>query len=402
MRQQHGQRRKQINPGWWTALLVLFLVGVVGATYMFFTGSYKTFVAVTVTAPRAGLVMDRGAKVKYRGVQVGRVGPISTEQTGTRLVLELEPEQVSRIPANVAVEIRSTTIFGAKYVDLVDPETAVSQRLSAGAVLASRNVTTEVNTVFESLTNVLHAVDPAKLNATLEAVASALRNRGPQLGRTLADSESVLRELNPRTPVVQNDFRALNAASGAYSDAAADILAILDNAAVTSRTISSRSAVLDSMLVSVAGLGQTGADFTTTNHDNLVQAINLLEPTSRLLYTYSPSFTCMLQGAQWALDMGGNSTAGGATGKSIIVDSGLLFGDNVYKYPQNLPKNGARGGPDGRPGCGSLPDVTQNYPPKALVTDTGWGTGPGDLPTQPGIGSPSFVDYLFGAMGNQR
>jgi phospholipid/cholesterol/gamma-HCH transport system substrate-binding protein len=75
------------------------------------------------------------------------------------------------------------------------------------------------------------------------------------------------------------------------------------------------------------------------------------------------------------------------------MDAALLFGDDAYRYPDNLPKVNATGGPGGRPSCGSLPDVSANFPVKALVTDTGWGTGL-DIRPNPGIGFPGFANYL--------
>ena len=41
-----------------------------------FSGQFRSFVPVTLTADRSGLVMESGAKVKMRGVVVGRVGKI--------------------------------------------------------------------------------------------------------------------------------------------------------------------------------------------------------------------------------------------------------------------------------------------------------------------------------------
>ena len=66
----------------------------------------------------------------------------------------------------------------------------------------------------------------------------------------------------------------------------------------------------------------------------------------------------MLVGAKWLLDNGGYDATGG-NGKSFIVDGGSLAGDDPYHYPDNLPIIGAKGGPGGRPGCGSLPDRRQ-------------------------------------------
>ncbi len=92
--------------------------------------------------------MESGAKIKMRGVEVGRVAGITGGNGPASLKLEIFPDQVRHIPANVEAEIRATTAFGAKYVDLIPPDDPSPKRISPGAVLRSRNVSTEVNTVF--------------------------------------------------------------------------------------------------------------------------------------------------------------------------------------------------------------------------------------------------------------
>ena len=51
----------------------MFLIARIWLTYALFTGTLKSFVPVTLTSDRSGLVMESNAKVKMRGVQVGRV-----------------------------------------------------------------------------------------------------------------------------------------------------------------------------------------------------------------------------------------------------------------------------------------------------------------------------------------
>jgi phospholipid/cholesterol/gamma-HCH transport system substrate-binding protein len=107
---------------------------------------------------------------------------------------------------------------------------------------------------------------------------------------------------------------------------------------------------------------------------------------------YNPEYTCLLVGAKFYLDHGGYSTTGG-NGRSSIVDAGLLFGDDPYQYPDNLPIVAAKGGPGGKPSCGSLPDVAKNFPVRYTVTNTGWGTGL-DVRPNPGLGHPCWADYF--------
>jgi phospholipid/cholesterol/gamma-HCH transport system substrate-binding protein len=107
---------------------------------------------------------------------------------------------------------------------------------------------------------------------------------------------------------------------------------------------------------------------------------------------YNPELTCTLLGGKWYLDNAGYAVDGG-NGRTAILDSAVMLGDDPYKYPDNLPVVGAKGGPGGTPGCGSLPIVDQNWPVRQLITNTGWGTGL-DIRPNPGIGFPGYANYF--------
>ena len=89
-----------------------------------FRGSFTETVPVTVVSDRAGLVMNPDAKVKMRGVQVGKVASIETRPDG-KAVLQLAMDPVAAAPHSrptSRVDITSSTVFGAKFVELVAPE----------------------------------------------------------------------------------------------------------------------------------------------------------------------------------------------------------------------------------------------------------------------------------------
>ncbi|BBZ32193.1 MCE family protein [Mycolicibacterium confluentis] len=383
---------KGLHPAWWTAILIAFLAGLVWLTSALFTGSLKHYVNVTVTSDRSGLVMESGAKVKMRGVQVGRVTTIKGGQDPVRLNLEIYPDQVKYIPANVGAQIRATTVFGAKFVDLIYPDDPESGRLADGQVLMSQNVSTEVNTVFQNLVGVLDQVDSSKLNATLAALAEGVRGQGERIGEATTAANQVLLELNPRADTIRADWQALDGFNQTYSAAAQNIVGVLDALSTTSTTITENAKPLDALLLNVIGLSNSGIALLAPNQENLIKAINVLEPTTNLLMKYNPGYTCMLTGAHWLLENGAYEATGG-NGKSFIVDGGALLGDDQYRYPENLPIIGAKGGPGGQPGCGSLPNVDENWPVRALVTNTGWGTGV-DIRPNPGIAFPMWANYF--------
>lgn len=381
-----------MHPAWWTALLIVGIVGTAVLTDLAFNRDLQPYARITLTSDRAGLVMEPNAKVKFRGVQIGRVSSISSD-TPVKLELELYPNQLQYIPANVGAQIVAPTLFGAKYVDLIDPSQPSRGRLAAGAVLVSRNVTLEVNTVFQNLMDLLHQVDVPKLNAILSALSDGFRGRGEAIGEATTGFNQVLLAINPRSDTIQQDFRAIKAFSDTYGVAAPDIVTVLDALSTTSSTISNNAKALDSLLLNVIGLSRSGINLIGPNRDNLVHGINVLEPTTRLLMKYNPELTCMLVGAQVLLDKYKYGDVLGGNGRTGILDAGLMFGDDPYRYPENLPVIGAKGGPGGQPGCGSLPDVGKNFPQRYLVTDTGFGTGM-DVRPNPGIGFPGWQNFF--------
>ena len=108
---------------------VVVIVAIFALAVGLFQGSFTETVPVTVISPRAGLVMNPDAKVKMRGVQVGKVDSIESRPNGQAVLhLAMDPSQLHLIPANVLVDIASSTVFGAKFVELVPPADPSAQR----------------------------------------------------------------------------------------------------------------------------------------------------------------------------------------------------------------------------------------------------------------------------------
>ncbi|MBY0287127.1 MAG: MCE family protein [Mycobacteriaceae bacterium] len=390
MKRRAGTYR--IATGWWTLILLTAIVLFLAVTAVSFNETFRSYVPVTLSSDRAGLVMETNADVMMRGVQVGRVSQIGGGGDRASLKLEIDPDQIRYIPANVEAQISATTAFGTKFVELVYPPDPSPKRLAAGAVLQSENVSTEINTVFENVVELLKMIDPLKLNAVLTAVADGVRGQGQRMGQATTDLNEVLLALNARAETMQENWRSLRNVADTYDAAADDIVSILDAVSTTSTTITDQASALDGLLLNVIGLSTAGTNLLATSKDDLVEAVNTLEPTTNLLLQHSPVYTCFLKGTTWYLENGGYAAWGG-DGRTLQLDVALLLGNDPYAYPNNLPIVAAKGGPGGAPGCGSLPDATKNFPVRQLITNTGWGTGV-DIRPNPGLGHPCWANYF--------
>ncbi|OBJ56681.1 MCE-family protein [Mycobacterium sp. 1423905.2] len=341
---------------------ILVIGAIIAVALGLFRGDFTSSVPVTVVSPRAGLVMNPEAKVKMRGVVVGKVESIQSRPDGKAVLnLAMEPGQMHLIPSNVHVDIASTTVFGAKFVELVPPPNPSPQPLKPNTVLQNKDVTVEINTVFQQLTSVLSSIDPAKLNETLGAIATAVNDRGNKIGKGLSDLNAFLGRQNASLPALSHDLETLPAVSNAYADAAPHLLDTANNAISISKTLVDQQHSLDEFLISAIGLADTGNEVVGGNRQALANVLHLLAPTTDLLSEYHQALWCGLAGALV------NTKGQPLPDPGVTVLVGLELGAERYRYPTNLPKVAATGGPH----CEDLPEVPFNVAPKYLVTDTG-------------------------------
>ncbi|MGD1208945.1 MCE family protein [Mycobacterium seoulense] len=420
------KQNPQRIPPYRTAALVFLMVAavVLGFVWLQFRGQLSPTTRLTMLAPRAGLVMDPGSKVTYNGVEIGRVATISeVERDGSpaaKFVLNVNPKYIEFIPANVDANIRATTVFGNKYVSLTSPKNPAPQPITPQHVIDARSVTTEFNTLFETLTAITEKIDPVKLNLTLAAAAQALTGLGDKFGQSIVNANAILDDINPQMPQIRHDIQRLADLGDVYAKAAPDLFDSLNNAVVTARTVHRQESDLDAALLAAAGLGNTGADIFVRGGPYLQRGAADLVPTAQLLDTYSPEFFCTIRNyydeepAAYATTGGGNGyalrtmteltsglggiltlpgLAGTAATMGLLGLAGLVGGaPNPFVYPDNLPRVNARGGPGGAPGCWQA--ITHDlWPAPSLVVDTGASLAPyNHLET----GSPYAIEYVWG------
>ena len=228
--------------------------------------------------------MDTDAKVKMRGVQVGKVSDIEDRADGTAVLhLAMDPKQMKLIPSNVLVDITSNTVFGAKFVQLDAPPDPSGEKLREGQVIQSQHVTVEINTVFQRLVTVLDKIDPAKLNETLGAIATAFNGRGEKFGQTLVDFNALLAKIEPSLPNLSHDIEASVPAFSAYADAAPDLVSTIANTTTISNSIVDQQQNLDEFLVSAIGLADLGNEVVGANR----QALTDVAPPARADHRHS-------------------------------------------------------------------------------------------------------------------
>ena len=374
--------------------LTLLTIAAVVLVYFQFRGDFLDRDNLTMMSARAGLSMDPGAKVTYNGVEIGRVGKVEEVNVGNeqraKITLEVDRKYFNLIPKNVEADVTATTVFGNKYISFKSPKDPTRQRITTSDVIDVTAVTTEFNTLFETVVDVAQQVDPIKLNQTLSATAEALGGLGDRFGQAIVHGNEILADINPQLPQLRKDNQLLAGLGDVYANAAPDLFDGLEHAVTTARTLNEQQGNIDQALMAAVGFGNTGGDIFERGGPYLVRGTADLVPTSQLLDTYSPALACTIRDfhdvePKVAASLGGN-------GYSLRTLSELMGAGNPYVYPDNLPRVNAHGGPEGRPGCWQ-PITRDLWPAPYLVMDTGASIAPYN---HIGLGQPILIEYVWG------
>ena len=313
-----------------------------------FEQKFTSFDKVTLKTDTIGLQLPSRADVKVRGVIIGQVLDARSESEGAVLTLGIKPDKIGEIPENVTASILPKTLFGEKYVELVVPSDAAPTALTQGDVISKTQLPIEVEKVLNDIYPLLRAVQPAELNYTLNALATALEGRGEAIGQNIETLDAYLKDLNPQIPALMEDLRLLAKVSGTYADITPQIAETLRNTVKTGNTLLSREVKLNAFLKDVAAFSGTAKTFLDNNGDNIVRLGRLSKPQLELLNRYSPEFPCLLE----ALVDQAPNLASTFRGFVFHIDLITLPRQPRGYGPQDLHVNGA----DNGPACLGLPN----------------------------------------------
>jgi hypothetical protein len=175
----------------------------------------------------------------------------------------------------------------ANRVEVPDRPTVTSNGSQLG------RYATELYDAFEQLLPMLQAVEPHKLNATLTAMATALRGQGEELGETLVAMGEFFGEFNPHMPELEEQFTELATFSDTLAAAAPDLLQSLDNFRTPSRSLVEEHSTLADMHAAVTAGANDLRAYLEANRNNIIRVGEISKPGLQLLEKYTPSVPCV-------------------------------------------------------------------------------------------------------------
>ena len=277
---------------------LLVLAALVWTTVLLYNKAFTPVVEVELRTNKIGNQLSAPTDVKLRGLIVGEVRKVQTDGEGATLELALDPEHVDLIPANVEAQLLPKTLFGEKFVSLVIPENASKDTIEEGDVIPQdrTEAARETEEALNNLLPLLQTLKPQQLSTTLNALSTALRGRGDQLGENLEIVDGYLKEFNPELPRLEQNMRGLADYADILDEAAPDFLQVLDNLSFINRSLVDQEQELNTFLTSTTGFAAEMGSFLEENESRFITLAADSLPSLEVLARYSPEFPCLAEG----------------------------------------------------------------------------------------------------------
>ncbi len=193
-------------------LVTLLGVGYVSVRYL---GAGALFGAVsypvTLQLTDSGGIFT-GADVTYRGVSVGRVGPMRLTTQGVDVQLDIEPD-APPIPADSDAVVSNLSVIGEQFVDL-RPVRGDGPTLRAGSVIPASRTSTPVpiGDLIAHLDTFLRSVPLESLRTVVHELGTGFTGTGTDLQILLDGTDAFTRDAIaalPQTVTLIRDVRVV-------------------------------------------------------------------------------------------------------------------------------------------------------------------------------------------------
>lgn len=397
------------------AVLALSFLGIRYADLGRYVG-VADYYTVDVRLPHTGGLFTH-SDVTYRGVSVGRVGPIGLTADGVVAELRIK-KSAPRIPADTRAVVAGLSAVGEQYIDL-RPESGGAPYLADGARIerADTQVPRPVTDVLASVDGLARSVPLDDLRTVVDELGEAFEGHGddlqvlldsagafveaadralPSTTRLITDGETVLRtqaeekrairdfavgaeELARALKGSDTDLRRLLAVapeaagqvSGVLRDLDPSLGVVLANLLTTSEIAVTRQRGTEELLVKFPAAVAAGATAVDGGKLNFGMAVTFFKPLPCTAGYGATRYRNGLDlGTTPALNTGAACTASAADGYNVRGSANAPGGGPVPEpaRPGSLPSGG-----------GAARTGSPAAPPGALALPGQAGEAPGDL-----------------------
>ncbi|AHH22364.1 MCE family protein MceA [Nocardia nova SH22a] len=224
----------------------------------------KPAVGVTANLTTTGDGLPSNADVKFRGVLVGEVKDVSVAAEGEiqQVHIDMKPDYLSSIPANVTARVVPSNLFAVTSVELVyNGPDAASLKAGSEIVEDHSQGTIALQDTLTTVRTILNKIDPMQLGRVLSTLSYALDGGGRMPGSTVERLDNWLTQVRGAVPDVDGTLDNLSASMHALNQSAPDLMQTLSESVKTAQTIADKRGELASLI--------TGSSATVDKVNNL-------------------------------------------------------------------------------------------------------------------------------------
>ena len=251
----------------WMAAVGLVALAIVGSalasTWFLLRGGFEggTPISARFSAPGVGQQLPVGGDVKVRGVLVGRIHDIALANDGDAVV-HMRLNSSEDVPNTARAEVRSKTIFGEKWIELIPPPEGGPSFAPGDAIPDSR--TKEPVELERSLHlghELLSAIPLEDLAQTLHTLADGFSGQEKDARLAIDRGLVALRAVNSRAGELDLGLRQLREFSEWLDENDTDLLSFMASLDSANRALVGAAPEFRSNLASVPVFFDRFADF---------------------------------------------------------------------------------------------------------------------------------------------
>jgi phospholipid/cholesterol/gamma-HCH transport system substrate-binding protein len=227
--------------------------------------------------------------VKVDDVAVGTVSDIAVGPDWTAQVTVLVNGDVA-LPPDAQARVRTTSLLGEKFVELLAPQKAAPGRIADGATipLLRTSRAAEVEEVLGALSLLLNGGGVAQIRTIANELNKALSGNEPEIRELLDDLNTLVGALDDHKSEITRAIDEINRLAGTLRDRRGQIETALADLPPGLRELEDQRGKLVDMLQALDRLSGVATDVVNRSHDDVVADLELLKPVLSKLVESGP------------------------------------------------------------------------------------------------------------------
>ena len=294
--------------------------------------------------------------VKVADVPVGTVSDIRVGPDWTAEVTVLVNGDVA-LPPDAEARVRTTSLLGEKFVELLAPQNAATGRIADGATipLLRTSRAAEVEEVLGALSLLLNGGGIAQIRTIASELNQALEGNEPEIRALLDDLDALVGALDDHKSEITRAIDEINRLAGTLRDRRGQIETALEDLPPGLRELENQRAKLVDMLQALDRLSGVATDVVNRSRDDTVADLQLLQPILANLADAGPDLAGSLSLLPTFPFSDGTVDALAGDYTNLYVKADLDLGHILENLARsNDPPLGAHGPLDGLPSTAQL------------------------------------------------